>query len=316
MKKLITALLCAFTFVCTSAQTGLNSVKVKLVTSQGAEIGIDGDVSSTNVLTKKVATGKHTVVVNYGASFSREYEIEVTRDETFEFSLDGKLRINSQPSGRKVYIDGIAQGKTPFETTLVGDHNIRIEGDYNDYYDFDTRISLKPFENLEEHYELKKRPPHTYGFLMVNYNGVIPGMFLGLCKRWGFYLRGACNFNDDYDGTWSDDIYPRTYRKDGKSYMLGAGGFMLRCHKHVYAYLGGGYGEYLKLLKHEGDYEARALYGSKSGAVADVGVILKYKALLLSGGYTRFFGSNSGKAYQELNIGLGITLHKRKKSNK
>ncbi len=35
--------------------------------------------------------------------------------------------------------------------------------------------------------------------------------------------------------------------------MLGAGGFMLRCHKHVYAYLGGGYGEYLKLLKHEMD---------------------------------------------------------------
>lgn len=302
------------------AWTAADSARVRIETSAGAEIGIDGDMSSTNILTKKVACGSHTVTVTFGSGFTRDYDITVTRDETFEFYIDGKLTVSSVPDGRKVYVDGIERGRTPLDISIVGDHNVRVEGDAVTWFDATDRVSVNPFEPLSRSYTLGRRPPRTYGMVMVNYSEGGPGLFLGLCKKFGGYLRINTSFKEDkYNYSWDDkDDMPhgQACHEPETVYNMFALGLMARCHKYVYAYAGGGYGQYLKQF--DDPYRPSsyfAPYGSE-GALLDVGIILKWKALLLSGGYTRFLGSCNPKQYHELNVGVGFTIHRNKKESR
>lgn len=333
MKRFLYILLLLLATVGTYAQTGTDSVKVRLETSAGAEIGIDEDMSSTNILSKFVARGKHTVKVTYGFDFERTYDIEVTHEETFNFSIDGKITINSTPAGRKVFIDGIERGKTPLTLDIIGDHNLTVEGDELTFFDATERISVNPFENITRSYTLGKRPPRTYGMVMLNYSGGGPGIFLGVCKRFGAY----CRFNMSItaplgaDYNWDNPeqmLYGKAFHKDDAhvSYIMGAAGIIARCHKYIYAYAGGGFGQYLKCFEGSEGYflygnsnyygtQTFAPYGTKGGLV-DIGVILKWKALLISGGYTQFLGAGHPDTYHEFNIGIGFTIHKNKKDKK
>ena len=96
---------------------------------------------------------------------------------------------------------------------------------------------------------------------------------------------------------------------------------MARCHKYVYAYIGAGYGEYARKYVKDESIAGNALYpdvvypyGSQGTAI-DVGVIAKWKALLVSCGYTTIAGkhSPSGSRSNEVYVGLGFTIHKNKK---
>lgn len=84
-----------FSFLTTHllAQERKDSVTVHLETCSAAEIGIDDDMSSTNILTKKVAVGKHKVVVRFGSTFQKEYNLDVksTGNHHYEFMINGKL---------------------------------------------------------------------------------------------------------------------------------------------------------------------------------------------------------------------------------
>lgn len=59
------------TVCATQAQTANDSVRIKLQTTAGADIAIDGDWSSTNIMYTKVATGQHNVTVRYGSLFEK-----------------------------------------------------------------------------------------------------------------------------------------------------------------------------------------------------------------------------------------------------
>jgi PEGA domain len=323
MKRLIYILLLSLMAAGTYAQSAADSVKVRLETSAGAEIGIDEDMSSTNIMSKLVARGKHVVKVTYGSDFERTFDIEVTREETFKFSIDGKITINSTPTGKKVYVDGIERGRTPLTLDIIGDHNLTVEGDAITYFDATDHVSVNPFENVERSYTFAKRPPRTYGMVMATYSGGGAGLFLGICKRWGGYIRFGTSFSALGADYILDDVKNASlnvYHKDDShtTYMMGAGGVIARCHKYVYAYLGGGYGQYLKCFEKENRYGfypiSIAPYGSQGGLL-DVGVILKWKALLISGGYTQFLGGDP-KPYHEFNVGIGFTIHKNKKNRR
>lgn len=317
MKRLLLFCIALSVTVFGLARTATDSVKVRLETSAGAEVGIDGDMSSTNILSIKTSLGKHTVKVTYGLDFVREYEIDVTREETFTFSIDGKLSVTSVPSGRKVSVDGIERGQTPLELNIIGDHNVIVTGDNLTYFDATDRVSIKPFEEVSRDYTLGKRPPRTYGMFMLNYSGGGPGAFLGLCKRWGAYLRISMSPSQkDVPFTWDDSkTFPSGIHEDSDTqYGLFALGLMARLHKYIYVYAGSGYGEYLKYYEgySDGHFKRFAPYGAE-GALVDMGIILKWKALLISSGYTRFLGSCNPDQYQELNVGIGFTIHKNKK---
>ena len=148
------------TVCATQAQTANDSVRIKLQTTAGADIAIDGDWSSTNIMYTKVATGQHNVTVRYGSLFEKNYPIEVstTGNTEFSFFIEGEANISSMPQAT-IIMDGIPQGLTPQTLKIVGTHNIKIKGDEKEYFDISDQITINPFEKKDFSYTLKKRPP-------------------------------------------------------------------------------------------------------------------------------------------------------------
>lgn len=334
MKKFL-FIICILSFLpcALKAQAGQDSARIRLETSAGAEIGIDGDISSTNILTKKVAMGKHTVTVRFGSSFLKEYELEVKpgqADYTFRYPVSGKVNITTTPSDATVYMDGIPQGKAPLSLELLGDHNIRVEDDPLTYYELTERISVNPFESLTRHFALAKRPPRLYGMVMATWSPSGMGGFFGICRRFGAYLRFETALSGLGFGKLSPveslpegeiPTGPGYYHKDNHAYASFTAGMMMRCHKYVYAYAGMGYAEYAQKYALDTGVDnppsaASELYpyGSK-GFALDLGAMLKWKALLVSCGYTTVLGKSypDKNRHNEVYIGIGFTIHKHNK---
>lgn len=173
------------------AQT--DSVKVRLQTSNGAEISLNGELSSTNILIKKVPVGKHKVVVNYGFNYSRTYEINVEKGgkTDFEFLVEGSLALSSTPQNAEVYIDGLPQGRTPVKVNLLGRHNIQVLGNKDIYHPYTTTLEVLPEQMVEHNAILSKRPPKLYGFIIANYmiSANAPGIMAGIGRRFGGYIK-------------------------------------------------------------------------------------------------------------------------------
>lgn len=331
-----TLTLCAATAMPLAAQAPQDSVRVRLETSIGAEIGLDGDISSNNMLTKRVAAGRHTVTVRYGTAYEKEYELDVspeTVQDVYRYPIDGQLSVESVPAGATVYIDGIPQGSTPVALPLLGDHNVRVEKDPETYYEATDRVSVDPFAEAHRSYALRKRPPRLYGMVMATGSAHGFGAFTALCRRFGGYVRVSSSFKNGffmYDPPAAGQTYAANadglagtgrYKEDGHAYGSVTCGFMARCHKYVYAYIGAGYGEYArKYVKDESiagneSYPDEVFpYGSQ-GAAIDVGVIAKWKALLVSCGYTTIAGKHTpdGSRLNEVYVGIGFTIHKNQK---
>ena len=330
-----TLLLLAATGIPAAAQTAQDSVRVRLETSIGAEIGIDGDISSNNMLTKRVPAGRHTVTVRYGTSYEKEYELEVTPatvQDVYRYPIDGQLSVESVPAGATVYIDGIPQGSTPAALPLLGDHNVRIEKDPETYYEATDRVSVDPFAEVYRSYALRKRPPRLYGMVMATGSAHGFGAFAALCRRFGAFVRVSSSFKNGFfsyeppssEPHYADkDGYTGTgcYKEDGHAYGSVTCGFMARCHKYVYAYIGAGYGEYARKYVKDESIAGNAPYPDEvfpygsQGAAIDVGVIAKWQALLVSCGYTTILGNSypKGSRHNEVYIGVGVSIHKHNK---
>ena len=311
------------------AQERKDSVTIRLETCSAAEIGIDDDMSSTNLLTKKVAIGKHKVIVRFGTTFQKEYDlnVEATGNHHYEFMINGKLDISTTPSGATIYVDGIAQGKSPLSLDILGDHNIRIEKDPETYYDASDRVSIKPFEHTARSYTLNKIPPRLYGMVLAtaSTSGDI-GAFMGICRRFGAFFRYTTSVHNiralgnlaPYDIPGGLYQGPGLYHKDDHSYIAITGGMMTRFHKNLYAYLGLGYAEYAQKYIPDVSWNSSPdpiyPYGSK-GCALDLGAIFKWKALLLSCGYTTILGKSypSGNRHNEIYFGVGFSVHKNRK---
>lgn len=329
MKRFIFFLFVGIACIC-KAQTVQDSVKIRLETDAGAEIGIDGDISSTNILIKKVNVGTHTVVVRFGSDFRKEYElvVEDSGEHVYKYQIHGKLKIITNPASAVVYVDGIRKGVSPLSLDLLGDHNIRIEKDPQTYFDITDRISIRPFEQLSETYTLTKRPPRLYGMVLLTASPSGMGGFLGICRRFGAYTRFSTSFNGIGFGNLSpmntegfSSNGPGYYHKGDSYSSIVSCGMMARFHKYIYAYLGVGYAEnaqsYTLDIYEPYPYGASDKifpYGSK-GCALDLGVIFKWKALLISCGYAATLGKSypDGNFHNELSLGVGFTIHKHKK---
>ncbi len=322
MKKLFFLFtLLTMSFCCTYAQN--DSVRIKLITSQGAEIGIDGDVSSTNIMTVRVPKGSHTVTVTSGTSYKKDYTIDVTGAQTsYEFLIDGKLSLTSQPSGADVYIDGMLRGRTPVTIDILGDHNLRIKKGEDTYYDYEQRVSMKPLQQLSYDAVLKKRPPHNYGMVLLNYIPISGTAGFGITgayvRRFGVYVRllsGDDSYGRSITSFSSNIVGPGIYKKDNNALICGHLGMMYRVNKHLYAYAGAGYGEFHTIMKKVGGGRDPIKMNEHEGVMVDFGVTAKWKALIAQVGYTRIVQKTDNiDPFGAIYIGVGITIHKQKKT--
>ena len=291
------------TVCATQAQTANDSVRIKLQTTAGADIAIDGDWSSTNIMYTKVATGQHNVTVRYGSLFEKNYPIEVstTGNTEFSFLIEGEANISSMPKAT-IIMDGIPQGLTPQTLKIVGTHNIKIKGDEKEYFDISDQITINPFETKNFSYTLKKRPPRLYGMVIANYTGCkASGATLALCRNWGAYLRIA-NAGGEFG---QDEGYPKPYYKDG---YYGTG--IYKKKKQTYEQI-------IDTDNEEPNYSTERCISGAKGVAGDIGIIVKYKALLLQVGYASILTGKFGdtKWHHDPYIGLGISIHKNKKRN-
>lgn len=299
------------------AQT--DSVKVRLQTSNGAEISLNGELSSTNILTKKVPVGKHKVVVNYGLNYSRTYEINVEKGgkADFEFLVEGSLALSSTPKNADVYIDGLPQGKTPINVNLLGRHNIQVVGNKDIYHPYTTTLEVLPEQIVEHNAILVKRPPKLYGFIIANYmiSANAPGIMAGIGRRFGGYIKMNTGVNGephDYTpSTRNETITSEGYEKKPKYFGVNAG-LTLHALPCLFVYAGSGYGKYSHGVYSFSNGDQSDVYNVK-GAEVDFGIMLKYKALLLQAGYTRILATGDNGKFGEFNVGIGITIHKEKK---
>lgn len=322
-RLLLIILFSAFTWA-GYAQVDADSVKVMLVTSQGAEIGVDGDISSTNQLSKWLKYGKHTVTVTYGSSFTKDFDIVVERGgkTKFELLVGGTLAASSTPSGAEIYVDGMRYGVLPQNIDLLGRHNFRIEGNKDLYFPLAETLEIKPGQMLEHNFTLSKRPPKLYGILVANYMPATKavGVMLGIGRKYGMYIKGTVGLNGAGE---EDDLYTNNQSVVDCSFqkkpMYSAANIGLLVHviPSLYVYAGSGYGEYS-----HGTIQGKFGYSYDNrtynvyhvgGAEIDLGVMFKYKALLLQAGYTRILAKGDGGSFGDFSVGLGITIHKEKK---
>ena len=150
------------------AQTGADSVRIKLKTTAGADLSIDGEFSSTNIMTIKVPVGSHKVKIKYGTSFERDYDIVVSQGgkTEFDFPIEGSCSISCAPPAQLV-MDGIPQGMTPQTLNVVGTHNIKIYGDEVEYYDMTEELMNAKNE--------KGEPAYNFG-VILNYLFYVPDL--------------------------------------------------------------------------------------------------------------------------------------------
>lgn len=301
MKRILCLLVIMLAIGGVSAFAQTDSVKVRLRTSNGAEICLDGELSSTNILTKRVPVGKHIVVVNYGLNYSRTYEINVEKGgkTDFEFLVEGRLVLSSTPPNADVYIDGLPQGKTPININILGRHNIQILGNKDIYHPYNTTLEILPEQEVEHNAILSKRPPKLYGIVIANYmlSAKAPGLMLGIGRRFGGYIKVNVGVNgvptyDEYSlKTYNQTISSEGYQKKPKYFGVNAG-LMVHVLPYLFAYAGSGYGEYTHGV-YSFSYDEQDVYHVK-GAEMDLGIMFKYKGLLLQAGYKRILATGDG----------------------
>lgn len=306
------------------AQSQTDSVVVEVHTSVGAEITLDGEASSTNFITKRVAVGHHKAVVSYGGKPVKEYDVEVTPDgdRQFDFPIEGKLTVTSNVRKAKYKLDGMELNGAPVQMPLLGgDHELAIIGNPDLYHPFTETFDMEPFQDKELQYKIKKRRPKMYGFLIANYAPgahAFGGMF-GFGRRIGWYAKMDFAIGNhgvsDFRG-YNPDYYIRldgnnlwTVHHSHHGFFLSTG-LTYRVIPQVTVYAGSGYGEYTP-------YKETTNFGA-TGPLLDIGAIYRWKCLLLQAGYTRIITKDIEEGYRcgEFTFGVGINMFKEKKKHK
>ncbi len=309
---------------------GQNSqVRVKVTTSRGAEIGIDDDISSNNVMTKMLTVGEHIVTVYYGSSYKKEFNLMVTNqsEQAYEFLIDGKLSLKGLPENSNVYVNGLNMGTLPCELELLGELIVKVTNDPDYYYDAEKRFDIKPFSSNEYTFNLSKVPPPTNHLILATWKPEGYGLFYGVGKTLGGYIRGATSFGSDSAmGSYNANAYlsettTMEYKSAESSYMLISAGLMCSIKRRLFFYVGAGYGAYdSPLVASEASQTTsynQIISRETKGVAADCGLSLSFNVIALSVGYSRIFDQSStftNQSYQEVYVGLGLRLqHKHNK---
>lgn len=325
--SLVLMMLCSLPLLAQS-----DSVRIVVRTSNGYQIALDNGTRMGNVLRVWTTTGKHKVSITSKDGFCREWDIEVNPDTgtEFNFPMEGKVCVNADRRAT-VWVDGELVGDAPQELQLVGRHRITVDAGY-DYKMSKQDYVFMPLEERNIDVVLQKARPKLNGFLIANYmiSAMAPGGILGLGRRFGGYVKGnasfGCNlrYDDSYGEIGDDYSYADenghveehwTYSEPTDGYWGGSGGLFYNPLKFLTFYVGGGYASYKGMEYYSNKFSNGHFEDdSVEGPQIDAGVIFRWKALLLQAGYSRILSSSPlGHHFGDLNVGIGVNIHKNKK---
>ncbi len=291
-----------------SAQISL--IKVRIETNTGAQIGIDDEMSDTNIFEKELVSGEHVVIVKYNGNVVKREVISISPGGAYneKFEIGGNVKIESQPEGI-LTVDGVDVGSTPQELNLLGQHNIGVRYKNKKYGSVKESFTVSPLENIERNYVLKKNR-HAYewkwhilvnGFLpTTKVNDVQPGLMIGFAKVIGFYAKGSIGVL--YDIKQEPESWEPIWGvgKHACNFLSGGGGLMYNIIQPLYVYAGAGYGEFKAGQK---DYFGNYIQtDSFSGVYYEAGLLFSYKKLAINAGCMLCDGNVI------VNAGIGVSL--------
>lgn len=317
MKKkfLFAILLFTFAFV-VNAQ--ISVVKVTLETNEGATIGLDEDMSSTNVFIKEVLSGQHTLVIKYNNEVVKRENIDIPAGTEFKetYSVGGKVNISSEPSGI-VSVDGKDCGPTPAIVELLGSHNINVRYQNKKYKPATEMINVLPLENIDRMYDLKKsKRPWKYSWMLLpqitfptdDAKDAKFGLMIARARIVGWYIKGTAGFASMKGAHSYYDIWPTGNHR--VRYINICAGLMINIVKPLYVYGGCGWGTRLIGYEdyngtfycfYENDYCENG-YDEDGGVVTDFGVLFNFGRIVFNGGCSLLAGKMA------VNAGIGIKL--------
>ncbi len=126
-----------------------------------AGVYIDGEYVGDTPISVSVLPGEHRVEVTKPgySDYVKDVNISPLTSETLNASLEpveGVLRVNSEPSGAEVYINGEHSGKTPLSIELSpGRYNVTLKKE--GYREYTTRVEVKAGEITSINAKLEKR---------------------------------------------------------------------------------------------------------------------------------------------------------------
>ncbi|MBS2023444.1 MAG: PEGA domain-containing protein, partial [Deltaproteobacteria bacterium] len=111
--------------------------RVEVNSDAGAVVSLDGKVQGEAPQTIEAPPGKHTISVTLGDGRGAEQTVEFTAGKTRTLKLapasasgPGRMTVNSEPHGARVYLDGKPVGTTPFVGDVSpGEHTLAVEAD-------------------------------------------------------------------------------------------------------------------------------------------------------------------------------------------
>lgn len=111
--------------------------EVTLVTSEDAEIYINGDLKGKHTWKGKLVTGSYIFESKQKGHISTEQSYDISRANNNQQTIQlqrpipiyGSLAISSTPSNAKIYIDGKQVGETPkyISKQIIGEYSVKIE---------------------------------------------------------------------------------------------------------------------------------------------------------------------------------------------
>lgn len=313
-KKFFFILILMAVSMVTMAQISVVSVTVE--TSEGAIIGIDDEMSSTNIMTKEVTSGIHTVVVKYNNEIVKREDIDVPVGEVFnkKFPIAGIVNVTSTPIAT-VSVDGKDVGKTPAKIELLGNHNIKVRYESKKYKPISDRITVSPFENIDRSYELmKSKRPWKYSWMILpqvtfptnDAKDMCFGLMIARAKIVGWYVKGIFNHVSnkylDADRYELNDIWPTGNHK--VSYKNVCGGFMVNIFGKAYFYGGCGYGwQKICYEGYDGKYYSNKKYDS---VLVDCGLLVNLGSVAINVGCSHLSDNKYSLEATAVNAGIGV----------
>ena len=137
-----------------------------------AEISVNGEQKGIGRWSSMVAPGKYTIVASKDGCHSQTRQIELSDNDTLAVdftalkTITGSLRVDYEPAGADVLLNGKKVGVTPLELkeVPVGMYQVEVKKDY--YYSKKFRIDLEEDKVVIESGKLSRT---AFGELYYNF---------------------------------------------------------------------------------------------------------------------------------------------------
>lgn len=289
----------------------LRNVQVRITTKPALKdlsMVIDG-VPYGSSFGGELNVGTRHVKLQY-RGFSEEYDINVSADKnTFELPLTANLRLNTDPEGAIVYVNGEEKAQTPAVLRLpIGKYTVYMEKSGKTLLKNERTYRLDLGDNRTENIPLKEYYAYSFISYQASYTAPI-GFSYGYCRNWGLYGKFQTSLPKDANRTLSADEYlahPKTYV--GCERMSITVGAMKRLSDWAYLSFGLGYGSYKYFHK----FNNLVLQTSELNAPqVEFGATFQWKGCILSAGYGAIVPTDfdMNKLFTDVHLGVGFVIN-------